>query len=101
MGKKSRVKGQRNEQAIVNMLKEAGLPAERVPLSGACGGLFSGDLVIDGQRFEAKIRAIGFRQIYTWFADHHGLFIRSDRRELLIVLRAADWIELRRRHDEL
>ena len=101
MGKKSRTKGQRNECAIVNLLKDAGLPAERVPLSGAAGGQFAGDIVVNGKRFEAKIRASGFKQIYEWLGDHRGLFIRSDRRELLIVLRAADWIELRRRHDEL
>ena len=38
MAKKSRVKGQRNEHAIVNLLKDAGIQAERVPLSGAAGG---------------------------------------------------------------
>jgi len=101
MAKKSRVKGQRNEQAIVALLREAGIQAERVPLSGAAGGSFVGDILVDGERFEAKIRASGFKQIYEWLGDHVGLFIRGDRRELLIVLRAADWIELRRRHDEL
>jgi hypothetical protein len=94
MGKKSRIKGQRNECAIVNLLKDAGLPAERVPLSGAAGGQFAGDILIDGKRYEAKIRASGFRQIYEWLGDHAGLFIRSDRRETLIVIRAADFIEL-------
>jgi len=54
MGKKSRVKGQRNECAIVNTLKDAGLPAVRVPLSGAAGGQFAGDILIDGKRYEAK-----------------------------------------------
>jgi hypothetical protein len=101
MGRRSRVKGQRNEVAIVNLLKEAGIQAERVPLSGAAGGSFVGDIMVDGARFEAKIRASGFKQIYEWLGDHRGLFIRSDRKELLIVIRAADWIELRRRHDEL
>ncbi len=97
MARRLRVKGQRNEQAIVNLLKDAGIQVERAPLSGAAGGSFTGDVVVDGERFEAKIRASGFRQVYEWLADHRGLFIRSDRRELLIVLRAADWIELRRR----
>jgi len=101
VGKRSRDKGRRNEQQIVNLLKDAGIEAERVPLSGACGGSFSGDIVIDGERYEAKIRATGFRQIYEYLGDHDGLFLRADRQELLIVLRAADWIELRRRHDEL
>ena len=101
MGKKSHAKGKRNECAIVNLLKDAGLAAERVPLSGAAGGQFAGDILMGGKRYEAKIRASGFKQIYEWLADHRGLFIRGDRRELLIVLRAADWIELRRRQYEL
>jgi len=94
MGKKSRAKGQRNECAIVNLLRAAGLPAERVPLSGSAGGSFAGDIVIGGKRYEAKIRASGFRQIYEWLGDHSGLFIRSDRSPLLIVIPAADYIEL-------
>jgi hypothetical protein len=94
MGKKSRTKGRRHECAIVNLLKDAGLPAERVPLSGAAGGQFAGDILMGGKRYEAKIRASGFKQIYEWLGDRAGLFIRSDRKETLIVLRAADFIEL-------
>ena len=94
MGKKSRVKGQRNEYALVSALKDAGLEAVRVPLSGAHGGVFAGDILIDGKRFEAKIRSTGFKQIYDYLADNAGLFIRADRREALIVLRVEDWIEL-------
>ena len=60
---KSRNKGARNETAITNMLKDAGIEAERVPLSGA-GGTFAGDILIRGRRYEAKIRCDGFRE-YT------------------------------------
>jgi Holliday junction resolvase len=97
MAKKSRVKGQRNECALVNTLKDAGLPAVRVPLSGMHGGQFAGDLLVDGERYEAKVRSTGFRQIYSWLGDNAGLFIRSDRNEALIVLRVEDWIALKTR----
>ena len=95
MGKKSRVKGQRNENQIVNLLKDAGLNAVRVPLSGMHGGQFAGDIIIDGERFEAKIRQSGFKQIYDWLGDNNGLFLRADRQELLIVVRAEDWVALK------
>jgi hypothetical protein len=75
-------------------LKDAGLPAERVSLSGAAGGQFVGDILIGWKRYEAKIRASGFNQIYDWLGDNAGLFIGSDRKETLIVLRAGDFIEL-------
>ena len=74
MGRKSRSKGLLNERQIVNLLKEIGLTAQRVPLSGAAGGLFAGDIVIDGQVYEAKIKATGFKQIYDWLDDNAGLF---------------------------
>ncbi len=101
MGKKSRSKGMRNEQGIVNTLKDAGLPAVRVPLSGAHGGVFAGDILVGKERFEAKVRAEGFRELYTWIAGNAGVFLRADRQEPLIVVRLSDWIELRRRRDEL
>ena len=49
---------------------------------------------VGGKRYEAKVRASGFKQIYDGLGDNAGLFIRSDRKETLIVLRAADFIEL-------
>lgn len=94
MAKKSRDKGLRNEQELVNAFRGAGLSAWRVPLSGAAGGEFAGDLRVEGKVFEAKIRASGFKQLYTWLGDHFGLFLRADRQEALVVLRLTDFIEL-------
>ena len=97
-GLKSRRKGQNEERAIVNTWQDAGQAAERVPLSGAAGGSFSGDVTIpllgEDRVFEAKVRANGFRQIYDWLGDNFGLFIRSDRNPRLVVLREADLIEM-------
>jgi Holliday junction resolvase len=41
-GRRSR----RNESSIVNALKASGIAAVRVPLSGAVGGRFAGDIVL-------------------------------------------------------
>ena len=43
-GKASRDKGARREREFVKLLKKEGIKAERVPLSGACGGSYSGDI---------------------------------------------------------
>jgi Holliday junction resolvase len=98
MAAKSRRKGQRNEQQLVNILREAGLEdACRVPLSGASaahsGGKFSGDIIVKGKRLEAKIRKSGFATIYRWLGDYDGLVIRADRERALIVISFQDWIE--------
>lgn len=97
-GRASRQKGDRAERALVKLFQEAGIHAERVPLSGSAGGSYRGDLTVavQGQdrRFEAKVRAGGFVTLYTWLSDHYGLFVKSDRHEPLIVLRASDFIEL-------
>ena len=89
MGRMSKCKGDRIEREIVNLLKEAGIHAERVPLSGAVSGSFSGDIVIDGQyRAEVKARASGsgFTTIERWKGDHDVLFLRQDHRNPLVVL---------------
>ena len=98
MGKPSRDKGQREERKIVHQFQEAGIAAERVPLSGSAGGSFAGDVTIpvagEDRVFEAKIRADGFRTIYEWLGANYGLFIRSDRNPSLVVLRTSDFIAL-------
>ena len=45
-GRRSRSKGVRTERSIVNALQAHGLVAVRVPLSGAVGGRFAGDIVL-------------------------------------------------------
>lgn len=101
MGKASRDKGQREERAIVHAFQDAGIGAERIPLSGAAGGSFAGDVTIPVQGadrlFEAKVRATGFSQIYDWLGSNFGLFIRRDRAPRLVVLRESDFIELIKR----
>ncbi len=95
MGNFSKAKGYRCEAGIVNALKAAGIvEAQRIPLSGGSGGQFAGDIAIGERRYEATVRADGFKQLYTWIAGHDGLLLKADRRELLVVLPFAEFVRL-------
>ena len=87
-GRMSRDKGLRGEREVVDKLQEHGIAAERVPLSGAAGGSFSGDVLCpvlgDDKTLEVKWRATGFAQIYDWKADNYGLVIRRNGSRPLI-----------------
>lgn len=89
-GKRSKDKGRREEQAIVNAWRKRGFACERVPLSGALGGEHSGDVklwtIFGHLIFEAKIRANGFKKIYEWLGDNDALCIRADRNQRLYVM---------------
>jgi hypothetical protein len=75
-GRRSRDKGNRTERALV-----------RVPLSGAAGGRFTGDLTVPvlgiDQRCEVKCRAAGFAQLYGWIDNRDLLIVKRDRAEPL------------------
>lgn len=92
-GKASRDKGNRAERAIVNLLKERGFEAERVPLSGSAGGSYLGDLTVPiagvSRVVEVKVRAKGFRQLYDWLINRDILIVMADRCEPLVVLPLA------------
>jgi Holliday junction resolvase len=89
-GKASRQKGNRAERAIVKFLQGRGFAAERVPLSGAAGGSYPGDLTVPvlnvDRVVEVKCRADGFRELYRWLVDRDILIVRADRSEPLVVL---------------
>jgi Holliday junction resolvase len=72
-GRRSRNKGPRVERAIVRALQAEGFAATCVPLSGAAGGRFAGDVVMPliGRDLclELKARAEGFRELYSWLGD--------------------------------
>ena len=94
MGKMQRNKGNRVEREIVNYLKENGIPAKRVPLSGAAEG-FKGDIIIDGSlRAEVKARKDGFKQIYEWLEGNDYLFIKANRKPVLVVMEISEFIKL-------
>jgi hypothetical protein len=87
-GRAARQKGDRHERKIVNSLKEAGIGAERVPLSGAVGGTFGGDIHIGSFRAEVKARANGegFRSLERWKGDNDFLILARDRAEPQVLM---------------
>jgi len=98
MGKSSRDKGLRTERAIVNLLQGKGFAAERVPLSGAAGGRYTSDVSVpvlgEDLKFEAKCRANGFKEIYSWLEGNDGLIIKADRQPMLVVMRLDQAAEM-------
>jgi Holliday junction resolvase len=89
-GRKSRAKGARGERGLVHALQAGGIAAERIPLSGAMGGKFRGDVSIPCLRkdltAEVKVRAAGFQQIYAWLQGADLLAIKADRCDYLICM---------------
>lgn len=100
MGKRSRDKGKRVELEIVHRHRDLGIDAERVPLSGASGGRFTGDIVIDqgGSTLRAEVKAradgAGFKQLETWLGDNDLLFLRRDRAEPMVLLTWRTYADL-------
>jgi hypothetical protein len=92
-GRRSRSKGARTERSIVNALRASGIAAVRVPLSGAAGGRFAGDILLPvmGRDLcvEVKGRAAGFRELYSWLTNRDVLIVKADRQEPLVVLRLS------------
>lgn len=88
-GAKHRMKGDRIEREIVELLKAIGFKAERVPLSGATryrGARNDIDVYPFGQDEEAWVFEVkgrkdgnGFRMLDRWLGDNDGLFLRRNR----------------------
>ena len=89
-GRASRDKGNRFERAIVKLLQDRGLGAERIPLSGSAGGSFSSDVTLPligrDLAIECKSRANGFLKLYAWLEGRDALIIKADRRDALVVM---------------
>jgi hypothetical protein len=98
MSNPSKRKGSGFELEVVKILQEQGIAAEKVPLSGAAGGSFTGDIDcpvrgID-RKLECKRRRRQFSTIFGWLGGNYGLVVRDDRTEPLVILRLADFAEL-------
>lgn len=97
MPNRSREKGDRAERALVTLHHMAGIPAERIPLSGAMGGSFSGDLrIADTYTAEVKARkdGAGFKTLEGWLGRNDLLFLRRDRTTPIVVLSWETYIHL-------
>ena len=81
-------KGSRVELEIVNRLLEAGIPAHRIPLSGAVKE-YPGDVLCAGNiRLEIKARANGegFAVLERWLGDNDALVLRRDRKTPIVAM---------------
>ena len=97
MSNPSKNKGSRIEREIVDLHRAIGVSASRVPLSGAAGGEFSGDIRIgDGMVGEVKARSKGqgFATIERWLGKNNFLFLRRDRASPLVVMTWESYAKL-------
>ena len=80
-GTRSTQKGTRREREFAALVG-----GTRVPLSGAAGGDYAGDVRALGLLWECKARADGFKQLHAWLDGRDALALKADRRPWLVVL---------------
>ena len=89
-GRGSRSNGARTERRVINALQAYRLAAACVPLSGAVGRRFAGDVILPlvgrDLSVEVKAWADGFRELYCWLSESHILIVKADRQEPLVFL---------------
>lgn len=89
-------KGARREHELARLLG-----GQRVPLSGAAGGAFSGDVLHPTLgRLEVKARKDGFTSLYRWLEGADWLALRADRKPWLVVLPLDRLLELLGREED-
>ena len=103
-GKPSHDKGLRRERALVEIHKQSGIAAERIPLSGATHYRSNGadiDIYARGASepplvAEVKARGDGegFKTLERWLGTHDALFLWRDRAAPLVVVPLHVWLEL-------
>ncbi len=97
MPNRQKHKGNRVENQFVTLLHAADIPAQRVPLSGQVGGLFSGDIRI-AENYTAEVKARkngeGFATIQRWLGENDFLFLKQDRKSPIVVMTWEMYITL-------
>ena len=82
---------------MLGLLRDAGIEAERVPVSGSSRG-FKGDIWmrIEGTVYkgEVKRRKDEFKKIYKWLEGKDMLFIRDDYKGWLVVLTLDSFLNI-------
>lgn len=93
----SRAKGGAFEREVKKALIAEGIYCEKMPLSGALGGKYRGDLCVgDEFRAECKRRKTdaGFSTIEKWLGDYDVLFTRKNHGKILVVMQWEHYLEL-------
>lgn len=94
----ARQKGSRFEREVVAQLRAAGIVAHRVPLSGAAGGIYSGDVHAEiggrSRKIECKSRGRAWKDLYDYLDGNWALIVKRDHAEPLVVLPMATFTEL-------
>jgi hypothetical protein len=88
MVNKPKIKGTQYETETVKLINGLGIECERVPLSGALGGKYRGDVQFAGLIVECKRRRKGFSSLYKALRQDNAdlLFVRDDNEKTLAVL---------------
>ena len=102
MSSKSKIKGSRVEREVVAEFEKSGIRAERMPLSGAAGGSFSGDVVMwpPGYQMPWKIEVKarksgeGFKTLERWMGENDLLVLKRDRGPMFACIRLPQLIAL-------
>jgi Holliday junction resolvase len=90
-------KGTRVERELVHLLCEVGLFCARVPLSGAVGGAYSGDIDLElhGRIVKVQVKARQeFRTLQQWLDGAELLLLKADRQDPLVVMPVELFAEL-------
>ena len=105
-GKKSRDTGNREELLRVHASEKAGVHCVKVPLSGAVGGEFGGDLryhvggeVLTGENKKRK-NGDGFKTLEKWKGSNDFLILRRNHGPALFVMDEALALRMMKALDE-
>jgi hypothetical protein len=96
-GRSAKRKGRRVEQELVRLLFELGLVCSRVPLSGAAGGNFSGDIQLEllGRVRTVEVKARReFRTLHSWLAGRDLVLLKADWQDPIVVLPLSLFAEI-------
>ena len=99
-GRRNKQRGYELEREVVVWAEEQGFDCRRIFGSGAykeqLGDEFSGDIVLNGLRVEAKRRKNGFSVIYSAFEqdDSDIVVVRAARKERLWVLKDQHFVHI-------
>lgn len=86
-GKRNRQRGAETERAIVQLLRDAGIAAEKISRTG----YKSPDIMIQDEfTAESKRRKNGFRTLKVWLQEADIVFIREERVKKPMVVMEFD-----------